>query len=175
MSKLNHNSPSNPRFSPQITLNPTTIAAQLIGENLYNQIAETAIQLYKEANEYALTRGLILADTKFEFGLVPYTAGSSTSAKTITDESGVEQELILVDEVLTPDSSRYWSLADYEPGRPQASFDKQFLRDWLVQSGFKKGLEKGPEGTEDGWWMTREVVDGTRERYEAAVKALVGS
>jgi phosphoribosylaminoimidazole-succinocarboxamide synthase len=134
------------------------IAKELIGAELYDEIARTSIALYNEANAYALSRGLILADTKFEFGLVPSPSG---------------KKLILIDEALTPDSSRYWSAASYEPGRPQASFDKQFLRDWLMKSaGFRKGLEAGPGG--NGWTMSEEVVDGTRDRYAEAVRLLIG-
>jgi len=133
-------------------------AAQLIGQDLYNQISSISLQLYKAASSYALDRGLILADTKFEFGLVPDTG---------------EHRLILVDEVLTPDSSRYWPLESYESGKPQPSFDKQYVRDWLVKSGYRKGLESGPEGKEgQGWVIDEDVVKGTRERYTEAVKLL---
>lgn len=119
-----------------------------------------AIQLYKEAADYALTRGLILADTKFEFGL-------------ITNAEG-KQEVILIDELLTPDSSRYWPASSYAPGNSQPSFDKQYLRDWLVHSGFKKGQESGPEGHEgEGWSMEPSVVEGTKKRYEEALKMLL--
>ncbi|EPQ56548.1 SAICAR synthetase [Gloeophyllum trabeum ATCC 11539] len=140
-------------------ISPET-AAKLIGEDLYSQISSVAIQLYKTAASYAESRGLILADTKFEFGLVPSTTSPSS------------QQLILVDEVLTPDSSRYWPLEGYAPGRGQPSFDKQYLRDWLVQNGFKKGLEGGANG--EGWTMTPEVVEGTRKRYVDVVKMLMG-
>jgi len=133
-------------------------AAQLIGQDLYNQISSISLQLYKAASSYALDRGLILADTKFEFGLVPDTG---------------EHRLILVDEVLTPDSSRYWPLESYESGKPQPSFDKQYVRDWLVKSGYRKGLESGPEGKEgQGWVIDEDVVKGTRERYTEAVMLL---
>ncbi|TFK51974.1 phosphoribosylaminoimidazole-succinocarboxamide synthase [Heliocybe sulcata] len=138
-------------------ISPET-AAKLVGQELYDKISSVAVQLYKKAAEYAESRGLILADTKFEFGLV----SSSESPET----------LILVDEVLTPDSSRYWPLEGYAPGRSQPSFDKQYLRDWLVQTGFKKGLEEGPNG--EGWSMTPEVVEGTRRRYVDVVKMLMG-
>ena len=91
------------------------------------------------------------------------------------DIDGEQYSLILVDEALTPDSSRYWSAEAYKPGRAQASFDKQFLRDWLKATGFRKGFESGPEGHEgDGWAMTNEVVQGTRDRYEEVVKLLLG-
>ena len=123
-------------------------------------MSSKAIQLYEEAADYALTRGLILADTKFEFGL-------------ITNSEG-RQELILIDELLTPDSSRYWPASSYAPGGPQPSFDKQYLRDWLVSTGFKKGRESGPEGHEgEGWVMEPGVVEGTKKRYEEALAMLL--
>ena len=93
---------------------------EIIGEKLANEVRSKAIALYTEAAQYALSRGIIIADTKFEFGL---------------DENGV---LTLMDEVLTPDSSRFWSVQTYEVGKYPPSFDKQFIRDWLVQSGWNK-------------------------------------
>ncbi|KAN0138216.1 phosphoribosylaminoimidazole-succinocarboxamide synthase [Lactarius tabidus] len=126
--------------------------AALIGKELYDKISTAAVQLYTAAAEYAATRGLIVADTKFEFGLI-------------------EGELILIDEALTPDSSRYWPLEGYAPGRSQPSFDKQYLRDWLTSQGFRKGLEDGPDGV--GWTMSEEVVRGTRERYLSAKDLLL--
>ena len=138
-------------------------AAELIGPDLCAKVEKAALQLYKEAADYALTKGLILADTKFEFGLVPSAV------------EGGEDELILVDEALTPDSSRYWPAAEYKPGGPQPSFDKQYLRDWLTQNGFRKGLESGPEGKEgQGWVMDDSVVEGTRKRYLEALEMLTG-
>ncbi|KAH8986141.1 phosphoribosylaminoimidazole-succinocarboxamide synthase [Lactarius akahatsu] len=122
-------------------------AAALIGQELYDKISAAAVRLYTAAAENAATRGLIVADTKFEFGLV-------------------DGELILIDEALTPDSSRYWPLEGYAPGRSQPSFDKQYLRDWLTSQGFRKGLEGGPDG--EGWTMSEEVVRETRERYLSA-------
>ncbi|KAI0060646.1 phosphoribosylaminoimidazole-succinocarboxamide synthase [Artomyces pyxidatus] len=133
-------------------------AAQLIGQDLCDQVSAVALRLYTSAASYALTRGLILADTKFEFGLVDGQPGSSP-------------QLILIDEALTPDSSRYWPADGYKPGGPQPSFDKQFLRDWLRQEGFKKGLEGGKNG--EGWVMSEEVLRGTRERYVEARDKLV--
>lgn len=124
-------------------------AAALVGEDSYGKISTAALELYKTASNYASTRGLILADTKFEFGTDLATG-----------------EVILIDELLTPDSSRYWPANQYEAGRPQPSFDKQFLRDWLTSSGFKKGLEGGLDGS--GWEMSPEVVEGTKKRYEEA-------
>lgn len=130
----------------------------MIGQDLYEKVSSKAIQLYREAADYALTRGLILADTKFEFGLIQTPAG---------------EEVILIDELLTPDSSRYWPADSYAPGGSQPSFDKQYLRDWLVGVGFKKGLEAGPDGK--GWKMEEDVVEGTKKRYEEALAMLVGA
>ncbi|ULJ59545.1 phosphoribosylaminoimidazolesuccinocarboxamide synthase [Wielerella bovis] len=95
-------------------------ACEIIGQDLAEQVRAKAIQLYTEAADFALTRGIIIADTKFEFGL---------------DEDGV---LTLMDEVLTPDSSRFWAVETYEVGKNPPSFDKQFVRDWLEQSGWDK-------------------------------------
>ncbi|KAF8159874.1 phosphoribosylaminoimidazole-succinocarboxamide synthase [Crassisporium funariophilum] len=133
-------------------------AARLIGQELFDKISTAALKLYTEAADYAHSRGVILADTKFEFGLV---------------SSGSDKELILIDELLTPDSSRYWPLEGYSPGGAQPSFDKQYLRDWLVSAGFRKGLESGPEGKEgQGWIIDESIVNGTRERYAEAVELL---
>ena len=131
-------------------------AATLIGEEIYSKVSTVALELYKTASDYAVTKGLILADTKFEFG-----------ADLVTGD------IILIDELLTPDSSRYWPADQYEAGRSQPSFDKQYLRDWLTSTGFKKGLEDGPDGK--GWEMTPAVVEGTRKRYEEAWQLLAGT
>ncbi|KAJ6616230.1 hypothetical protein B0H10DRAFT_1879296 [Mycena sp. CBHHK59/15] len=134
-------------------------AAALIGPDLYTKISTAALALYSSASAHAHSRGLILADTKFEFGLC--------------QGSGSEPELLLIDELLTPDSSRYWPLEGYAAGRSQPSFDKQYLRDWLVGTGFRKGLEAGPEGTTgEGWVIDDRVVEGTRKRYEEVVAML---
>jgi phosphoribosylaminoimidazole-succinocarboxamide synthase len=115
------------------------------------EVAETArrwtLDLYRQASAYAETRGLILADTKFEFGL--------------TDDG-----LILIDEALTPDSSRYWDAQTYLPGGPQPSFDKQFVRDYLEAIGFNK-QPPGPELPDD-------VVARTREKYLDAYRLITG-
>ena len=129
-------------------------ARTMIGSDLYDKVEKAALQLYTTAATHALAQGVILADTKFEFGVV-----------------GAD-ELILIDEVLTPDSSRYWPAAGYEAGRSQPSFDKQYIRDWLVQNGFKKGLESGPDG--NGWTLSEEVVEGTVKRYEEAYEMITG-
>lgn len=135
----------------------TTAASALIGEELYSKLSQAALALYTEAAQLALSKDIILADTKFEFGLVSDADGKET--------------LILVDELLTPDSSRYWPLVGYEAGKPQPSFDKQYLRDWLAKAGFEKGLEAGKDG--NGWVIDDEVVEGTRQRYEEVVQKLV--
>ncbi|KZS94532.1 SAICAR synthetase [Sistotremastrum niveocremeum HHB9708] len=138
-------------------------AAELIGSDLYEIISTTSVKLYSDAAEFALSRGLILADTKFEFGLLPQSPSNPT----------LQSRVILIDEALTPDSSRYWPAAEYEVGRSQKSFDKQHLRDWLVGQGFQKGRESGPPGKEgEGWTMDDVVVEGTKARYEEAMKLL---
>ena len=114
--------------------------------------------------------------------LLPFSSSSSPSSSSFSSSpsptltlptSSTPHKLILIDEALTPDSSRYWSAKDYSPGKPQASFDKQYLRDWLKREGFRKGLESGKVGEEGrGWAMTEDVVEGTRERYEMAVRVL---
>jgi phosphoribosylaminoimidazole-succinocarboxamide synthase len=122
------------------------------GEELASKLRDRTIELYSEARAYALTRGLILADTKFEFGL---------------DASG---ELILADEVFTPDSSRYWPAEGYEPGRVQPSFDKQYVRDWLTSdaSGWDRKSDVPPPS------LPAEVVEATRNRYVEAYERLTG-
>ena len=119
--------------------------ASMMGEDLAKRLEHLSLALYAAGADYAARRGLILADTKFEFG-------------------HLDGELILIDEALTPDSSRYWPADDYQPGRPQASFDKQFLRDFLEQSGWNK--QPPPPS------LPPEVVDGTAARYQAALKRL---
>ncbi|MCW3051690.1 MAG: phosphoribosylaminoimidazole-succinocarboxamide synthase, partial [Chthonomonadales bacterium] len=123
-------------------------AAQVIGEGTAQELARLSIALYTAASERALRRGLLIADTKFEFGL----------------HGGA---LTLIDEALTPDSSRFWDQAAYVPGRGQASFDKQFVRDYLEQSGWKKE-PPGPV-------LPPEVVQRTAEKYREAYQRLVGS
>lgn len=125
------------------------------------RVADIALRLYMTAAEYALSCRLILADTKFEFGMIPSTSDPS------------EEEIILIDEVLTLDSSCYWPLVGYAPGKPQASFDKQFVWDWLVSRGYHKGLEKGPGGNGgEGWDIDPVVIEGTQRRYLDAKKML---
>ncbi|KAL3423945.1 phosphoribosylaminoimidazole-succinocarboxamide synthase [Phlyctema vagabunda] len=122
-------------------------AAKIIGEKYASRIEELALSLYTAAREYALERGIIIADTKFEFGL---------------DETG---EVVLVDEVLTPDSSRFWPVDKYATGRDQESFDKQFLRNWLV----KEGLKGKPNVA-----MPEDIVESTAAKYREAFEKLTG-
>ncbi len=119
----------------------------MIGEDLSNKLKEISIRIYKDAHDYALQKGIIIADTKFEFG---------------TDlETG---EIILIDEVLTPDSSRFWPLDEYEPGRPQKSFDKQFVRDYLNSLDW----DKNPPAPR----LPDDIVEKTKSRYEEVYKIL---
>lgn len=123
-------------------------AAKLLGKELAEKVSRVSIQLYKEAAEYALTRGIIIADTKFEFGL---------------DATG---ELYLIDEALTPDSSRFWPADQYTVGKNPPSFDKQYVRDWLEASGWDKKAP-GPELPDD-------VAAKTGEKYREAYTRLTG-
>ena len=124
-------------------------AAELVGDrDLMGRVRDVSIGLYGFAADHARERGVILADTKFEFGL---------------DPSG---ELVVGDEVLTPDSSRYWPADTYEPGHGQPSFDKQYVRDWASGSGWDK-TPPAPEVPED-------VVEGTRARYVEAYEKITG-
>ncbi len=124
-------------------------AAELVGDSaLMQRVRDVSIELYSFAAEHARERGVILADTKFEFGL---------------DEN---DELVVGDEVLTPDSSRYWPAGSYEIGRGQPSFDKQYVRDWASQSGW----DKRPPAPE----IPQDVVAGTRARYVQAYELITG-
>jgi len=119
----------------------------LIGEALTEEIVEKSLAIYEYAAQYALSRGIIIADTKLEFGMVG-------------------GKLILIDELLTPDSSRFWDVETYSPGKPQPSFDKQPLRDWLSNSGWNKE-PPAPE-------LPKEVIEDTAQRYREAHRRLTG-
>ena len=123
--------------------------ASLLGEELTEQVSAKAIKLYSEAADYARSKGIIIADTKFEFGL---------------DENGV---LTLMDEVLTPDSSRFWSVVSYQVGRNPPSFDKQFIRDWLVESGWNK-QPPAPH-------IPADIIAKTLAKYEEALHLIAGA
>jgi phosphoribosylaminoimidazole-succinocarboxamide synthase len=121
--------------------------AAMVGEARAREVRDVAIRLYRAAAEYALTRGIIIADTKFEFGL---------------DEAG---RLHLIDEALTPDSSRFWPLASYRVGESPESFDKQYVRNWLDAIGFERKPPAPP--------MPAEVAGKTSEKYQEALRRLV--
>ncbi len=123
-------------------------AAELVGVERLGEVERVSIALYRFAAEHARTRGILIADTKFEFGLV---------------EQG---QLVLGDEALTPDSSRFWPAGEYRPGGSQPSFDKQFVRDYCESLGWDK-IAPGPELPDD-------VVAGTRARYVEAFEQLTG-
>ncbi len=122
-------------------------AAQIVGRELAQEVARRSLAIYGRAREMAAQAGIIIADTKFEFGLK-------------------DGELLLIDEVLTPDSSRFWPADDYQPGRSQKSFDKQFVRDYLEEIGFNK---KPPAPK-----LPPEIIQGTRRRYLQALERLTG-
>ncbi len=124
-------------------------AVARIGARLADRVREFSLAIYERAHAYAADRGIIVADTKFEFGL--------------DEETG---ELMLIDEVLTPDSSRFWPEDGYAPGRPQPSFDKQYVRDYLETVGWDKRPPAPP--------LPEEVVMQTRARYLEALKRLTG-
>jgi len=134
----------------------------LIGAPLAEQVRDIALRLYSRGAAIAEEAGILLADTKFELGLVPQEAGKAEPR-----DQSASGELILIDEVLTPDSSRFWDAADYEPGRAQASFDKQFVRDWLETQPWDKTYP-GPE-------LPADIVAGTRRRYVAAFERITGA
>jgi phosphoribosylaminoimidazole-succinocarboxamide synthase len=121
--------------------------AQLVGESLAEELKEKSLAIYSFAEEYARSRGIIIADTKFEFGLL-------------------DNQVILIDELLTPDSSRFWDASDYQVGRPQPAFDKQMVRDWLTSSGWNK---EPPAPT-----LPDDLIQRTAERYREAYRRLTG-
>jgi phosphoribosylaminoimidazole-succinocarboxamide synthase len=127
-------------------------AATMVGRELAEKVRDVSLTIYKRAAKYAEPRGVILADTKFEFGLLKNAAG--------------EDELIWIDEALTPDSSRFWPAAHYEPGGPQPSFDKQFVRDYLERIQWSK-TPPGPE-------LPPEIVALTSAKYREAYRVLTG-
>ena len=125
-------------------------AAAIVGDvPLMEELRRISIELYSRAAAHAESRGIILADTKFEFGASP------------------GAEVVLGDEVFTPDSSRFWPADDYSPGRPQASFDKQYLRDWLDEIGW----DHTPPAPE----LPEEVIANTRAKYLEAYERITGA
>ncbi len=120
---------------------------EIVGEDIAAQIRDLSLKIYKAAAEYAATRGIIIADTKFEFGVI-------------------DGKVTLIDECLTPDSSRFWPAASYEEGKIQPSYDKQFVRNWLKANWDMTG--ETPH-------LPAEVIDGTSERYRDAFQIITGS
>jgi len=146
---------SEPLFTPSTkaelgdhdeNIHPSRVAG-IVGPHLAKQIEEAALELYKRASSYALERGIIIADTKFEFGV------------------DKENNLILIDEVLTPDSSRFWPASSYQVGKGQDSFDKQYLRNYLESINFDKktGIE-----------LPADVIQNTMSKYVEAYQLLTG-
>jgi phosphoribosylaminoimidazole-succinocarboxamide synthase len=122
-------------------------ASNLVGSEIFNKIKDASLEIYKTASDFALSKGIIIADTKFEFGIF-------------------KGEVILIDEVLTPDSSRFWPKDKYEKGKTQESFDKQFVRDYLISIGFNK-QPPPPE-------LPEKVINITSEKYKEALFRLTG-
>ncbi len=123
-------------------------AATLIGEERMREVEKLALDIYTRARDYAKERGILIADTKFEFGII-------------------DDELILIDEVLTPDSSRFWPMDGYKAGQPQPSFDKQYFRDWLVDIGFNM---QPPAPS-----IPTDIANQTRTKYMEAYSLLTGN
>ena len=122
-------------------------AKEMLGASLFAKVEATSLAMYAKARDYARERGIIIADTKFEFGLI-------------------DGELILIDEVLTPDTSRFWPAEGYAAGKSQPSYDKHYLRDWLVSIGFNK-QPPAPN-------LPQDVIAKTQEKYLAAYELLTG-
>ena len=146
---------------PEVLFTPTTKAEighdenmsfdeviDMVGADLANQLRDKTIEIFNFGREFAETKGIILADTKFEFGLI-------------------DDELILIDELLTPDSSRFWDAEGYAPGKSQPSYDKQFVRDWLDEAGW----DHEPPAPE----LPDDIVEKTRQRYLEAYSKLTGA
>ena len=122
-------------------------AMQLTDRDTFNKVKEATLNIYKKASDYALTKGIIIADTKFEFGKI-------------------DDEVILVDEVLTPDSSRFWPKDKYEVGKGQESYDKQFVRDYLISINFNRQPPPPP--------LPKDIISKTSEKYLDIYKKLTG-
>jgi phosphoribosylaminoimidazole-succinocarboxamide synthase len=133
--------------------------AREVGADTAARLRQLTLAVYQRARDIAADRGIILADTKFEFGYGGAAEGDPG-----------EEELVLADEVLTPDSSRFWPAATWQPGRPQPSFDKQFVRDWL--SGPESGWDRRGEAPPPA--LPEHIVEQTRSKYEEAYRMLTG-
>ncbi len=122
-------------------------ARKIVGDEIFDKVKKYTLEIYKKASSYAEKKGIIIADTKLEFGIV-------------------NGEVILIDEVLTPDSSRFWPIEDYEKGRAPKSFDKQYVRDYLLSINFNK-QPPAPK-------LPEEIINNTTEKYNEALKKLTG-
>lgn len=122
-------------------------AVNILGKETAEKLRDLSLEIYNRGAAFALEKGIIIADTKFEFGLL-------------------DGEIILIDEIMTPDSSRFWPLSDYTPGRGQKSFDKQTVRDWLTNSGW----DKTPPGPK----LPQEIIDNTSKTYKEIFHRLTG-
>nr|WP_319492872.1 phosphoribosylaminoimidazolesuccinocarboxamide synthase [uncultured Desulfobacter sp.] len=123
-------------------------AVNILGKETAEKLRDLSLEIYNRGAAFALEKGIIIADTKFEFGLL-------------------DGEIILIDEIMTPDSSRFWPLDDYAPGRGQKSFDKQTVRDWLTNSGWGK-TPPGPK-------LPKEIIDNTSKTYKEIYTRLTGN
>ncbi|CAD6892157.1 unnamed protein product [Tilletia controversa] len=180
--------PNGPIFTPSTkadqgehdeNIHPDKVV-ELVGQPLAQAVSEAAIALYSRASQHAASRGIIIADTKFEFGLIsdPLPAHIASSSSRITSSGSLgsfDGYLILVDEVLTPDSSRFWSASEYALGKGQASYDKQYVRDWLKSQGLDK-LAYDPTKAEEAKnvVLPEEVIRKTEERYREAYRLITG-
>ncbi|MBG81026.1 MAG: phosphoribosylaminoimidazolesuccinocarboxamide synthase [Phycisphaerae bacterium] len=133
-------------------------ACTIAGTDVMNRLRDLSLEIYKKGVEFARPRGLILADTKFEFGFA------------LDDNGQPTDELLLIDEILTPDSSRYWPAEDYEPGRDQESFDKQYVRNWLQEICDRGEWDKTPPGPA----LPEDVIRNSLARYDEARQRLFG-
>lgn len=125
---------------------PYERCVEIVGEDIASQLRDLSLKLYKAAADYAATRGIVIADTKFEFGLI-------------------DGEVVLIDEALTPDSSRFWPQEGYQEGRVQPSYDKQFVRDWLKANWDMQG--EPPH-------LPAQIIEGTSKRYKEAFEKITG-
>ena len=137
--------------------------SEILGKPLAEKVRDTSLALYNFARDYAAKRGIIIADTKFEFGVVVPDRGALRHG---SRDSGYYTQLLLIDEALTPDSSRFWPADSYAPGKPQPSFDKQFVRDYLETLDWDK--------TPPGPVLPDDVVRKTTEKYLEALTRLTG-
>lgn len=157
--------------------------ADIVGPEIAAHMAKVAVELYSRAAAHAQSRGIILADTKFEFGMVPTSSllSSSSVDRNLVErqprfrnlQTGHEETMILVDEVLTPDSSRFWRADQHTPGQAQTSFDKQFVRDWLKAEGLLSLDASASEARDIR--LPDHIVAATRERYQQAYEMITGA